>query len=170
MLPSVPAARTTSFEAPIAREIMGMMEALFAQGPEPQYQQHVADKKKNGAAPLGEKVWILQALFQKGMGDDPATANRMVPPPAAQPPQVSEEATLPSSQTAPAAAAKPQSGGDHDSRVTKRVDPKVATLEAASENSHARLAEQLSQSRKEERERRFAASREDGEHGDPPDG
>ena len=87
------------------------------------------------------------------MGDDPATVIRVVPPLAAQAPQDSEEATLPSSQTAPAAAAKPQSGGDNGSRLTQRVDPKAATLEAASENSHARLAEQLSQSRKEERER-----------------
>ena len=106
------------------------------------------------------------------MGDDPATANRLIPPPAAQPPLVSEMTETPSSQTTPAAAAKPQSVGDSGSRLTQRVDPKAATLEAESENSHARITEQNSQTRKEVCERQLAAKREDVEPElcDPPDG
>ena len=172
VLPSAPAARTAIVEAPIYREIMGMVEAILTQGPEPQYLQHVADGQKSGSTPLRETVWTLQALLHKSMGDDPATANRLIPPPAAQPPLISEVTETPSSQTAPAAAAKPQSNCDSGSRLTQRVDSKAATLEAASENSHARLMEQISQTRKEERERQLAARREDmePEPSDPPDG
>ena len=132
----------------------------------------MADRQKSGSAPLRQALWTLQTVLHKNMGDDPATADRLIPPAAAQPPLISEVTETPSSQTAPAAAAKPQSVGDSGSRLTQKVDPKAATLEAASENSHARITEQNSQTRKEVRERQLAAKREDVEPElcDPPDG
>lgn len=143
-MPSAPAAGEASVSALFQR-------FWESQDTQKHYQQHNFNRKKEGLKPLNAMDWINHAFAKQ-------EASRAFTAAAAQASQ--REATT----DPPSAAARPQQGADIDTRLSSRQQqqhPKSATLEASSESSHARMAEQATRATKEERDRLLEAARRD---------
>ena len=150
-VPGGPAEREAGFTAPSIQSIVNMITTELAQG---------SGEVQKVAFLQNMLAMIAGVTSQPREPVPPPAAQHQGPPPAAGEPAASPAPAAPPCVTPAPAATAPRVVGNDGLRVAPRATIKAATLEAAS-NTNAVIEQAQQLQRKEERERRLAAGRED---------